>query len=54
MLIAARNKDKRKDMDWLYAGREGKEPDFDKIVNDTVNKNLEKDFTRELNKLTKK
>lgn len=53
VLIAARNKDKRKDMDWLYAGREGKEPDFDKIVNDTVNKNLEKDFTRELNKLTK-
>lgn len=54
VLIASRNKEKRKDMDWLYVGREGKEPDFDKIASDAMNKNLEKDFERELNKLTKK
>ena len=49
-MIAARNANDRSKMNWLFAGREGKNPDFMKTVKDTMDKNLEKDFERELKK----
>ena len=53
-LIAARDKNDRKKMNWLFAGRPGKEPDFLGTVQKTVDKNLNKDFERELKKITDK
>lgn len=54
MAIAVRKKDERKKMNWLYLGKEGKNPDYIQIINDTTDKNLEKDFERELAKIVKK
>ena len=48
--IAARKKENRKEMNWLYAGREGKEPDYESITQKIKDKHLEKDFTRIFNK----
>lgn len=54
MAIAARKKDNRKKMNWLYLGKEGKNPDYMQIIKDVSKKNLEKDFNRELEKIIKK
>lgn len=48
--IAARQQENRKKMNWLYVGKEGKEPDFLGTIKKVVNENLEKDFERELKK----
>lgn len=53
-LISARKKESRNKMNWFFAGREGKDLDFEKIIKDVADKNLEKDFERELNKLKTK
>lgn len=53
-MIAVRNQENRKNMNWLFAGCEGKNPDFAKTVKETMDKNLEKDFERELKKLVSK
>lgn len=52
--ISARKEDERKKMNWFYVGKEGKEPDFEGIVKKTADENLEKDFERELKKITDK
>lgn len=52
-MIAVRNTDDRSKMNWLFAGRKGKNPDFVGTVKKTMDKHLEKDFERELAKQTK-
>ena len=51
-LIARRNKENRKQMDWLYVGIPvadvKKKWDFDEIVRKTDDRNLEKEFSKEL------
>lgn len=44
--IAARKKENRKEMNWLYTGREGKEPDYEKIAEKIKDKHLLNDFNR--------
>lgn len=50
LAITARKKENRKEMNWLYAGREGKEPDYEEITQKIKDKYLEKDFMRIFNK----
>ena len=51
-LIARRNKENRKQMDWLYVGVPvadvKKKWDFDESVRKTADRNLEKEFSKEL------
>ncbi len=53
-MIAVRDKDVRKDMKWLYVGvpsaKVKKRWDFEKIVKDTADKELEKEFDAALEK----
>ena len=51
-LIARRNEENRKEMDWLYVGVPiadvKKKWDFNEIVRKTADRNLEKEFSKEL------
>lgn len=51
-LIARRNEENRKEMDWLYVGVPiadvNKKWDFNEIVRKTADRNLEKEFSKEL------
>jgi hypothetical protein len=53
-LIARRNKDNRKQMDWLYVGvpvaNVKKKWDFNAIVQKTADRNLSKEFEKEFQK----